>query len=190
MRATTSADTVSLKLAQLMQLLHNHIKPTIILITGATYGGGIGLVACCDIAIATQNTRFCFSEVRLGLVPAIISPYIVKALGKRIALRYFLTAENFDAQEAWRIGLVHHVVTEAKLGDYLNKITSALIAASPNALSKTKMIVAEVSTRPLDDRLIQRTSQLITEIRNTSEAQEGISAFLQKRKATWVKELP
>ena len=190
MRATTSTDTVSLKLAQLMQILHNHIKPTIILITGATYGGGIGLVACCDIAIATQNTTFCFSEVRLGLVPAIISPYIVKALGKRIALRYFLTAENFDAQEAWRIGLVHHVVTEAKLGDYLNKITGALIAASPNALSKTKMIVAEVSTRPLDDTLIQRTSQLITEIRNTSEAQEGISAFLQKRKATWVKELP
>jgi len=190
MRATTSADTVSLKLAQLMQLLHNHIKPTIILITGATYGGGIGLVACCDIAIATQNAIFCFSEVRLGLVPAIISPYIVKAIGKRIALRYFLTAENFDAQEAWRIGLVHHVISENELGDDLNKITSALIAASPNALSKTKMIVAEVSTRPLDDRLIQRTSQLITEIRNTSEAQEGISAFLQKRKATWVKELP
>jgi methylglutaconyl-CoA hydratase len=158
---------MSLKLAQLMQILHNHIKPTIILITGATYGGGIGLVACCDIAIATQNAIFCFSEVRLGLVPAIISPYIVKAIGKRIALRYFLTAENFDAQEAWRIGLVHHVISENELEDDLNKITDALLAASPNALAK-----------------------LITEIRNTSEAKEGISAFLQKRKARWVKKSP
>ena len=190
MSATTSTDTMSLKLAQLMQVLHNHIKPTIILITGATYGGGIGLVACCDIAIATQNAIFCFSEVRLGLVPAIISPYIVKALGKRIALRYFLTAENFDAQEAWRIGLVHHVISENKLGDDLNKITDALLAASPNALAKTKKLVTEVSTRPLDDTLIRRTSQLITEIRNTSEAKEGISAFLQKRKASWVKKSP
>ena len=188
-RADESAETGMIKLAQLMRLLHNHVKPTIVIVNGATYGGGVGLVTCCDIAIASPNARFCFSEVRLGLIPAIISPYIVQAIGKRIALRYFLTAEHFDAQEANRIGLIHEVIAANRLKECLYKITKALMSGGPNALTRTKALANEVGTLPLDDILIHKTAEWITEVRNTSEANEGISAFLHKRKAAWVKDI-
>ena len=180
-------DPVAQKLAELMRSLHNHFKPTIALVTGATYGGGAGLVACCDIALASPDAHFCFSEVRLGLIPSVISPYVVRAIGERIARRYFLTAEHFDAQEAYRIGLVHEVVEESKLQERLNKITESLIAGGPCALTRTKGLVNEIATGPLDDTLIQKTAEWIAEVRQTPEAKEGISAFMEKRKASWSK---
>ena len=187
LRISANSNSGVQKLAQLMRILHKHVKPTIAVVTGATYGGGIGLVACCDIAIASHDANFCFSEVRLGLIPAIISPYIIRAIGERIALRYFLTAEHFDAQEAHRIGLVHSVVTATEMDTYIKTITDALMAGGPNALSRTKALVHKVSALPLDDILIQNTAEWITEVNTSSEANEGISAFLQKRKATWAK---
>ncbi len=180
-------DRVGLKLAGLMRTLHSHFKPTIALITGATYGGGIGLVACCDIALARQDAHFCFSEVRLGLIPSVISPYVVRAIGERAARRYFLTAEHFDAKEAYRIGLVHHVVEENDLQECLNKITDSLIAGGPCALTRTKELVDEIARVPLSDELNQKTAEWISEVRKNPEAKEGISAFMEKRTASWLK---
>ena len=180
-------DRVALKLAELMRTLHSHFKPTIALVTGATYGGGIGLVACCDIALASQDAHFCFSEVRLGLIPSVISPYVVRAIGERTARRYFLTAEHFDAQEAYRIGLVHNVETEGNLKERLNTFTDSLIAGGPCALTRTKELVDEIATVPLDDALVQKTAEWITQVRESPEAKEGISAFMEKRTSSWLK---
>ncbi len=180
-------DPVAQRLAELMQTLHRHFKPTIALITGATYGGGAGLVACCDIAVASLDAHFCFSEVRLGLIPSVISPYVIRAIGERSARRYFLTAEHFDAQEAYRMGLVHQVVEASNLQQCLNKITDALIAGGPCALTRTKELVDQIATVPLDDTLIQKTTEWIAEVRKTPEAKEGLSAFMQKRTASWLK---
>ncbi len=181
-------DPLANKIAELMQSIHNHLKPTIAQVTGAAYGGGAGLVACCDIAIASENARFCFSEVRLGLIPSVISPYVVRAIGERRARRYFLTAERFDAEEARRIGLVHDVVLQHKLKGRLQKMTDSLIAGGPCALTRTKELVTEVAEIPLDDALVQKTSEWIAEVRQTPEAKEGISAFMQKRAVSWSKE--
>lgn len=179
-------DPVALKLAELMQMFHNHVKPTIALVTGAAYGGGAGLVACCDMAIASQDAHFCFSEVRLGLIPAVISPYILKAIGERTARRYFLTAENINAQEAYRIGLVHEVVEASNLQTRLHHISESLIAGGPCALTRTKELIDGVAAAPLDEELVQKTAEWIAEVRKTPEAKEGVSAFLQKRPSTWV----
>ena len=180
-------DPVAQRLAELMQTLLRHFKPTIALIMGATYGGGAGLVACCDIAVASLDAHFCFSEVRLGLIPSVISPYVIRAIGERSARRYFLTAEHFDAQEAYRIGLVHEVVEANNIQKCLNKITNALIAGGPCALTRTKELVDQIATVPLDDTLIQKTAEWIAEVRKTPEAKEGLSAFMQKRTASWLK---
>ncbi len=180
-------DSVGQKLAELMQVLHSHFKPTIALVTGATYGGGAGLVACCDIALASRDAHFCFSEVRLGLIPSVISPYVIRAIGERLARHYFLTAEHFDAHEAYRIGLVHEVVEGSNFQQCLNKITDALIAGGPCALTRTKELVDVISTAPLDDSLIQKTVEWIAEVRKTPEAKEGISAFIKKRNASWLR---
>ena len=180
-------DPLAQKLAKLMQTLHRHFKPTIALVTGATYGGGAGLVACCDISVASQDAHFCFSEVRLGLIPSVISPYVVRAIGERTARRYFLTAEHFDAQEAYRIGLVHEVVEASNLQKCLNKITDSLLAGGPCALTRTKELVDQIATVPLDDTLIQKTAEWISEVRKTPEAKEGLSAFMQNRTASWLK---
>lgn len=184
---TEDEDPVAQKLAELMRTLHNHFKPTIALVTGATYGGGAGLVCCCDIAIATLDAHFCFSEVRIGLIPSVISPYVVRAIGERTARRYFLTAEHFDAKEAYRIGLVHNVVEENDLRECLNKITDSLIAGGPRALTRTKELVDEIARVPLSDELTQKTAEWIAEVRKTPEAKEGVSAFMQKREASWLK---
>lgn len=185
---SAESDPVALKLAELMEALHNHLKPTIAMVTGAAVGGGAGLVACCDIALAGKDAYFCFSEVRLGLIPSVISPYVVRAIGERVARRYFLTAERFNSQEAYRIGLIHEVTDENKLQDRLNQITAALIAGGPCALSRTKGLVNEVAAVTLDDKLVQKTAEWIAEVRQTPEAKEGISAFIQKRKTSWSKE--
>lgn len=185
---TEGKDPVAQKLAELMSTLHNLYKPTIALVHGAVYGGGAGLVACCDIALASRSAHFCFSEVRLGLIPAVISPYVVRAIGERTALRYFLTAEHFDAAEAYRIGLVHEVTSEDTLEANVNKITDMLIAGGPFALTRTKKLLDDVAIVPLDNSIILKTTEWIADVLQTPEAQEGMKAFLQKRKPAWLKD--
>lgn len=177
------------ELAELMRTLNTFSKPTIALVQGAVYGGGVGLVACCDIAIATQRAAFCLSEVKLGLIPAVISPYVVAAIGSRMARRYFLTAESFDATEAHRIGLVHLIVKDdTELAAEAENQISKLLVNSPNAMSAAKNLIADVVGRQVDDALIAETAGRIADQRSSLEGREGLSAFLEKRRPSWVKE--
>ncbi len=178
-------NTVGRQLAELLAMMHQFNKPIIALVSGPAFGGGLGLIACSDIAIATKSVTFCFSEVRLGLIPAVISPYVIGAIGARSALRYFLTGEHFDAVEAHRIGLVHEVISDRALRPTSMNIARALVAGGPCALSKTKQLVANIANKPLDPELIASTVAWISDIGQTAEAQEGVSAFLEKRRASW-----
>jgi methylglutaconyl-CoA hydratase len=175
----------SLRLAEMMRRLDALGKPTIARVHGSVLGGGVGLVACCDIAIAGEEAKFCFSEVRLGLIPAVISPYIVAAIGARQARRYFLTAETFSSAEALRIGLVHQVVPENELDETVDHIAQSLSHAGPTALSAAKRWIAEVSGKPINDELARATARRIAALRASPEAQDGMQAFLEKRKPLW-----
>lgn len=178
----------ALGLAALMQTLNGLSKPTIALVQGAAFGGGVGLVACCDMAIATRRAAFCLSEVRLGLMPAVISPYVLAAIGPRACRRYFLTAEPFDALEALRLGLVHGVVEDdAALQTRALDLAEMLLKNGPQAMAAAKDLISAVSGRPLDDALIADTAGRIADRRASTEGREGLSAFLEKRKAAWVK---
>ncbi|MEO8003926.1 MAG: enoyl-CoA hydratase/isomerase family protein [Betaproteobacteria bacterium] len=172
-------------LAGLMRSLDGMKKPTIARVQGAAYGGGVGLVACCDIAIAATQASFSLSEVRLGLIPSVISPYVIAAIGERAARRYFLTAERFDAHEARRVGLVHEVVDGNALDDAVAKIAAELLKGGPLAQAAAKKLIADVSRRPMDDALSAETAKRIAEIRTGDEGREGVAAFLEKRKADW-----
>jgi len=172
-------------LAELMRVLNFLPKPTIARVQGAAFGGGVGLVACCDIAIASEIASFSLSEVRLGLIPAVISPYVVAAIGERAARRYFLTAERFDAAEALRIGLVHQVVPPERLDSAVNVILMHLAEGGPNAQRAAKDLIFAVAHRPVDAGLIDDTAERIATIRASSEGQEGLAGFLEKRKPAW-----
>ena len=173
-------------LAGLMHKLNSLNKPTIALVNGAAYGGAVGLVACCDMAIATQRSRFCLSEVKIGLSPAVISPFVVSAMGERAARRYFLTAEAFDANKAEQLGLVHEVVTdEAALTEQANVLVNALLQNSPQAMNKTKALIKHVSRGDIDNDMRDYTVNLIASIRVSDEGQEGLASFLDKRKPNW-----
>ena len=173
-------------LAGLMRSLDGMHKPTIAQVQGAAVGGGVGLVACCDIAIASTAATFALSEVRLGLIPAVISPYVIGAIGERAARRYFLTAERFDAMEARRMGLVHEVVEGAALEDTVASLAAHLLKGGPQALSAAKKLIADVSRRPMDDALADETAQRIAAIRVEQEGQEGLAAFFDKRHPGWM----
>ncbi len=168
-------------LAFLMRTLNELNKPVIALVQGAAYGGGVGLVACCDIAIASSEASFCFSEVKIGLVPAVISPYAIRAIGERAARRYFLTAEKFSAAEAYRLGLVHRVVEPNQLKAIGDKIAQVLLSNGPHAVTTTKQLIATVSQHPIDDSIQQITAECIADIRVSPQGQEGLRAFLEKR---------
>ncbi len=174
-------------LARLMRTLYELPKPTIALVQGSTYGGGIGLVACCDIVIAAETANFCFSEVKLGLIPAVIGPYVIAAMGERPARRYFLTAETFSAREALRLGLVHEVVPDEALVDIGRKVIKALFKGGPNAQVAAKNLILAIAGRPLDDDLVEETANRIARIRASDEGQEGVAAFLEKRRPDWLK---
>jgi methylglutaconyl-CoA hydratase len=175
----------ALALADLMRTLDGMGKPTIAQVQGAAFGGGVGLVACCDIAIASTEAAFCLSEVRLGLIPSVISPYVIAAIGERAARRYFLTAERFDAVEARRLGLVHEVVEGVALDDTVAKIAGQLLKGGPRALAAAKKLIADVSRRPMDDGLSAETARRIAAIRVEPEGQEGLAAFFDKRSPDW-----
>jgi methylglutaconyl-CoA hydratase len=175
-------------LAGLMQTLNGLSKPTIALVQGPAYGGGVGLVACCDIALATRRATFCLSEVKLGLMPAVISPYLVAAIGERACRRYFLSAEQFDAPEAQRLGLVHEVLKDdAALLARGEALAGTLLRNGPQAMAAAKRLIAAVSHRPLDEELIADTAGRIADQRASAEGREGLSAFLEKRAPAWVK---
>ncbi|MGB9429951.1 MAG: enoyl-CoA hydratase/isomerase family protein [Gammaproteobacteria bacterium] len=179
----------ALKLAELMDVLNNLRKPTIARVNGAVYGGGVGLVACCDIAVAADTAKFALSEVKLGLVPSVISPYVIAAIGAHQARRHFLTADAISAQTARDIGLVHEVVPADKLDDAVAREVELLLKAGPLALSACKELIAANAAASVSARraLKQKTAQLIAQLRVSKEGQEGLSAFLEKRKPEWFK---
>jgi methylglutaconyl-CoA hydratase len=173
-------------LATMFSALNNMSKPTLARVHGAAYGGGVGLVACCDIAIGTPGAAFALSETRLGLIPAAISPYVIEAIGARAARRYFLSAERFGAEEARRLGLLHELVAESELDAAVDRVVAALLDAGPQAQSEAKLLIRAVAHRPIDQGVIGDTAKRIARVRGTPEGREGVAAFLAKRKATWV----
>ncbi len=179
----------AMALGLLMKTLHGLRKPTIARVQGAAYGGGVGLVACCDIAVGTPSAAFSLSEVKLGLIPAVISPYVIAAIGERAAHRYFLTAEKFDAAEAHRLGLLHELAqTDEAMDTKINDICVSLLAAGPQSLLEAKSLIAAVANHPINDALVAETAQRIARVRVSAEGQEGLSAFLSKRKPSWISE--
>ena len=181
----------AMALAHMLRTLYRMPKPTIARVHGAAFGGGVGLVACCDIAIAAQQATFALSEAKLGLIPAAISPYVIEAIGVRMARRYFLTAERFEAAEAYRIGLVHDIVLPDELDNRVNELLSALFFAGPQAQAESKALIRAVAHRPIDDdSVIADTAARIARVRATPEAKEGVAAFLGKRRPAWAPAAP
>ena len=179
-------DADAQRLARLFHLIATCPKPTIARVQGGAYGGGVGLIAACDYALGSTAGAFCISEVRLGLIPAVISPYVLRAIGERNASRYFLTAERFDAQTALNMGLLHEVVQPPQLDERLQEITSALLAGAPAAQAEAKQLIAGVANQPITQTLLDNTAQRIAKRRAHPEAAEGLAAFLSKRPANWV----
>jgi methylglutaconyl-CoA hydratase len=173
-------------LATLMRTLDQLAKPTIAAVHGAAIAGACGLVACCDIALAADRATFAISEVRLGLIPSVISPYVVAAIGERMARRYFLTAESFDAREAERIGLVHGVFKLDQLRLGVDQLCDVIVANGPQAVVAAKRMIRHVARAPIDDDLVAETARCIAEIRVGEEGREGIASFLEKRKPRWI----
>lgn len=177
------------QLARLMARLNTLSKPTIGLVQGAAYGGAVGLAACCDIVIATGQAKFCLSEVRLGLIPAVISPYVVRAIGEHQARRYFISAEVFDAAQAQAFGLVHMVESsDQAMQSRCDELLAQLAQNGPEAMRAAKDLVFAVSHKTIDADVIEDTARRIADIRVGKEGQEGLSAFLNKRRASWIPE--
>ena len=176
----------AMALAAMLKTLNGLSKPTIARVHGAAFGGGVGLVACCDVAIAAHDATFSLAEVKLGLIPATISPYVIAAIGARQASRYFLSAERFTAAEAFRIGLVHDIVPADELDGRINEILGPLLLAGPKAQAAAKDLIRAVAHRPIDDRVIADTAERIAATRASAEGKEGVTAFLGKRHAAWV----
>ncbi len=177
----------AMALAELMETLDALAKPTIARVQGAAFGGGVGLVACCDIAVASEAASFCLSEVKLGLIPAAISPYVTKCMGEKHARRYFITAERFDATEARRIGLVHEVVPADELDARIGELTAQMQGNGPLAMAAAKQLARDVSRGVVDAAMMDDTSRRIADIRVSPEGQDGIGAFLEKRKPSWTR---
>ena len=174
------------QLAAMLRAIYECPKPTIARVQGDVFAGGVGLVAACDMAVSVDTATYCLSEVKLGLIPATISPYVIRAMGARASHRYFLTAERFSAAEAHRVGLVHEVVAADALDAKVAELTSALVSASPNAVRACKRLVQDVAEREIDDALVAHTVAGIADIRSSAEGKEGVQSFLQKRKPSWL----
>ncbi len=182
-RAANERDAMAL--ADLMAAIDRCPKPVLGVVQGAAFGGGVGLVACCDIAIASEAASFCLSEVRLGLIPAVISPYVTAAIGARACRRYFLTAERFVASTALHLGLVQEVVPAAELDAARDQMLGHLLKGGPRAQSAAKDLIAHVAAAKIDEPLMRDTAWRIAEARASAEGKEGIAAFLEKRKPNW-----
>ncbi|MGB0572985.1 MAG: enoyl-CoA hydratase/isomerase family protein [Alphaproteobacteria bacterium] len=173
------------KLAHMVRVLNELPRPTIARVQGAAFGGGVGLVAACDITLASQAASFCLSEARLGLIPSVISPYVVEAIGARAARRYFQTAERFDAETALGLGLVQEVVPRERLDGRLDELIGILLDNGPAAMAASKDLIRRVASGPVDDAMVEDTAQRIADIRATDEGREGVQAFLEKRRPIW-----
>ncbi|HEX8961501.1 MAG TPA: enoyl-CoA hydratase/isomerase family protein [Rhodocyclaceae bacterium] len=174
-------------LAEMLRRIAQFSKPTVARVQGPAYGGGVGVIAACDIAVATFEAQFALTEVKLGIIPAAISPHVIAAIGTRHARRYMLTAEPFSASEAYRIGLIHEMVSDASaLDEAVGQIVDRLMKNGPGALTACKSLIGAVAGRPLNAELIDETARRIASIRATEEAQEGMSAFLNKRWPSWI----
>lgn len=178
------------RLATMLQAVYECPKPVIARIQGDVYAGGMGLVAACDIAVSAEMAGYCLSEVKLGLIPATISPYVIRAMGARAAHRYFLTAERFEAAEALRMGFVHEVVTAEVLDAKVAEIVKALVSAGPEAVKLCKQLVQDVAGQAITPELTQMTVQGIADVRVSPEGREGVQSFLQKRKPSWLPSKP
>jgi methylglutaconyl-CoA hydratase len=176
----------ALRLADMLRTIYFSPKPVVAKVQGDCYAGGMGLVAACDIVVAAEGVNFCLSEVKLGLIPATISPYVIKAMGDQAARRWFLTAERFDAREAHRLGLAHEVVPAEQLDATVAGIVKALAGNSPNAVREAKKLVRDIAGLPIDDVLLADTAGRIAAIRASSEGREGVASFLEKRKPSWL----
>ena len=176
-------------LAEMLRTLDRLSKPTIARVHGPAYAGGVGLVAACDIAIGSHEAEFCLTEVKLGLSPATISPYVVRAMGARLARRYFLTGEKIDAGEAYRLRLLSDVASPEELDGTINAILGQIVAGGRAAHARIKDLIRAVSGGAPDDDMIADTARRIAEIRVSPEGREGIAAFLEKRKPSWAKDL-
>ncbi len=183
-RAENLADATAL--AAMLTTLHRLSKPTIAQVHGSVFGGGVGLVACCDIAFAADDATFSLSETKLGLVPATIGPYVVEAIGARHARRYFLSAERFTATEACRIGLVHDICPRDELEGRIGALVRVLLVAGPRAQAEAKALVRALAQQPIDDAMIADTADRIARIRGSAEGREGVAAFLEKRVPAWM----
>ncbi len=174
------------KLAEMLRVMYTCPKPTLARVQGDVFAGGVGLVAACDMVVSVDTATYCLSEVKLGLIPATISPYVIRAMGARAAHRYFLTAERFSAAEAHRIGLVHEVAGADALDAKVDELLKALTSASPNAVRACKRLVQDVAEREINAALIEATVAGIADIRSSEEGREGVQSFLQKRKPSWL----
>lgn len=180
----------ALQLATLLYRLNHCSKPTICRVQGAAFGGAVGLVSCCDMAVAVESATFALSEVKIGLIPATISPYVVRAMGERNARRFFQTAETFTAERANAMRLLHEVVEdEQALDDQVLAWVTALLANGPIAMSESRRLIADVVARPLSEEIVRTTSEWIAKVRVSQEGQEGLKAFLDKRPPSWQQDL-
>lgn len=190
-RAATCTTSENLRdareLARLLATLNEFSKPTIARVQGPAYGAGLGLIAACDIAVATYDALFALTEVKLGLIPAVVCPYVVAAIGERQARRYLLSAERFSAAEAYRIGLVHEIVPgDGELDEAIGEIIDNLLKNGPQAQAECKALIRLVAGQPIDEAIGEETAQRITQVRASAEGQEGLAAFLEKRKPNWI----
>jgi len=174
------------QLANMLAAIYHCSKPVVAKIQGDCYAGGMGLVAACDVAISVDTANYCLSEVKLGLIPATISPYVIKAMGESAARRYFVTAERFAASQAQRIGFVHEVVTAEALDSKVAEIVKALVSNSPNAVRQAKKLVQDIASREITPALVAETVEGIAQIRASEEGREGVRSFLEKRKPSWL----
>lgn len=174
------------RLAVMLRTLAEMPKPTVACVHGAALGGGLGLAAACDLCVATTKAVFATSEVRLGLIPATIGPYVIRAIGARQAYRYFQTAERIDARRAWEIGLVHELAAPEDLDARLRALTDALLQGGPQAQAAAKHLIRAIAGKPMSDSLVDDTARRIAALRATPEAREGFAAFLEKRPPAWI----
>ncbi|MBL8311151.1 MAG: enoyl-CoA hydratase/isomerase family protein [Burkholderiales bacterium] len=177
------------ELALMLNAIYACPKPVIARVQGNAFGGGVGVVAAADIAIGVADVQFALSEVKLGIIPAVISPYVIESIGARYAHRYFITAERFSGSEAYRIGLLHDLASSVEaMDEMIAGLCSILLSNGPKAITAAKNLIQAVAQKPIDDELMEDTIERIAQIRSTPEAKEGIGAFLGKRRPNWVKE--
>ena len=175
----------AIRFAKLLYLIHGFPKPVIARVHGAAFAGGMGLVAACDLVVASEDAEFCLPEVRIGLVPAMISPYLVRAMGEPQARRYMLTGERLAAREAHRIGFAHECVAAAELDARVERLAAQLASCGPQALARSKALLARVARAPITPKLAAETAAVLADVRAGAEAREGIRSFFEKRKPGW-----